>query len=133
MRAVEYVRIDRINQNTSGFGGNITTTSQIYIFEVALGKGEAVDLNVLFTHSSGDIDIDIEIHNKEGLLSTVAFFNSSDKDESGVFTASESGVFWLKVYGFNGATNTFDVNISFEHNETCFPVGKAPKLAIICF
>ncbi|RBP52759.1 PPC domain-containing protein [Arenicella xantha] len=130
MGALEHIRIDKISQNTNESGLEIATASQQYVFEVELKKGQRVTASIFFTH--GDGDLDLRLIAKKDLSNTIAISDSADNQESIEFSASESGVYWFYVYGYTGALNTFDYDFEFDGDELCFPVGKTPRIAVVC-
>ena len=123
-------RIDKISQNTNESGLEIATAGQQYVFEVELKKGQRVTANIFFTH--GDGDLDLVLIAKKDLSNTIAISDRTDNPESIEFSGGESGVYRFYVYGYTGALNSFDYDFEFDADELCFPVGKMPKIAVVC-
>jgi hypothetical protein len=99
--------------------------------EVDLNNGDKVAFTAAFTHALGDLDV--AIYGKNDLTQLLQGASSSTDGEFFEYTASKPGPYWIRVYGFAGATNVFGYSIDYTRNDgVCFPVKTANKVAIIC-
>lgn len=86
-------------------------------FEVDLQRGEQLTTTVSFDHTVGDLDV--RVTDPQGNF--VASSTSTSDDEQLTVTASQSGTYYVKVYGHSGAANAYDMqmetqNDRFEYN-----------------
>jgi hypothetical protein len=106
------------NQPGSGWGANVDRTispaGDVDYAVIGCGsangvvpKGTIKDIRVGFTHASGDIDIDVLDPTGVILGQSHGVTNLEVVDISAL---NKSGAV-LKVYGFNGATNSYSVTI----------------------
>jgi hypothetical protein len=77
-------------------------------FALELQAGQTVSVLVSFSHASGDLDIQLLDVSQGNIDSGI----SVDDDESIEFTVSDAGTYYLKVYGYNNAVNSYDLAVS---------------------
>lgn len=79
------------------------------VFELRLSTGTAFVVEVLFSHSRGDIDVAVFAGSLTGrkLASGV----SADDNENIRVVADATGAFFVVVYGYQGAVNEYDIKI----------------------
>ena len=77
----------------------------IDLFAVDLATGERVIADTSFTHAQGDLDI--SLHDSTGARVTVA--ESTTDNEHLEAAAAQTGRYYLMVYGYQNATNTYDL------------------------
>lgn len=107
-----------------------SATMDQYI-EVNLNAGDQMQFNMGFTHANGDLDV--VLYRKEDLTTPLAGSATSSDGELFEYTATETGLHWVRVFGFQGATNIYGYSINYKRNELpCFPVKAANKIALIC-
>ncbi len=70
-------------------------------------------VSISFDHSQGDLEM--TLYESNG--STVLDSSTSSSNSESVSVSSSTGFFFVKVYGFNGASNFY--NINFNVNSTC--------------
>jgi len=78
-----------------------------YLLE--LGPGQQLQVTIQFSHGQGDLDL--ALLDPNGLI--VATSRSETTTEEVTHTASTAGAYLFAVYGFAGATNTYDTDLSF--------------------
>ena len=99
--------------------------------EVELQPGDQLTFAAQFSHASGDLDV--ELYEKNNLRAVLAESASTSDNESLEFTASHAGKYWIRVFGYAGATNTYAFSIVFKRNDVmCIPIGKKGSISIIC-
>lgn len=77
------------------------------VFELVLTERSAVSIRVGFSHALGDLDAEL----RQGGLTGPAVANgvSGDDDERLDVSGLEPGVYYLRVYGYGGATNRYSL------------------------
>jgi hypothetical protein len=78
---------------TAGTYADLTSCGDPDWFEIALGAGESLNLDVLFEHAEGDIDITLYDDGATVLMVS----DSSDDDEGFVFNAGAAGTYFVEV------------------------------------
>jgi hypothetical protein len=78
-----------------------------YLLE--LGPGQQLQLKIQFSHNQGDLDL--ALLDPNGLI--VATSRSETNDEEISHTAGTGGAYIFAVYGFAGATNSYDIVVSY--------------------
>ncbi|MBL71656.1 MAG: hypothetical protein CMB41_00610, partial [Euryarchaeota archaeon] len=89
-------------------GLSIHSTTDVDYFEVDMVAGVTYYVNVTFQHFNGDIDIEWE-------TATGGFLSSSGSTsniESMTVFASTTQATYVHVYGYSGAINTYDIEIT---------------------
>jgi len=97
-------------------------------FAVTAAAGDTIDVQLLFTHASGDLDLYlIDAQNPDPPL---ASSESSDDNEAINFTVASAGTYYVVVVPYNGAQNTYRLTLTvtpasqtctddgFENNDT---------------
>ena len=92
-----------------------------------------VSIAVTFSHALGDIDIELV----DAGLNPLADSMTITDNENIEFPIPVTGVYFLKVFGFENDRNLYDMDIMVQDppsdSELCFPVlAKNMKIAIIC-
>lgn len=72
-------------------------------FSVSLSAGESLSVSMTFTHSSGDLDLELLSAGGDVLTSSAGVSNS----EQISYTASAAETVFVRVFGFAGASNTY--------------------------
>ena len=82
-----------------------------HYFAVDLEQGEELTATIEFDHSSqGDLDLDI--HGPDQMELTGGY--STTDDESADLIASQPGTYYINPYGYNGATNEYELQIEIQ-------------------
>ena len=84
-------------------------------FAVQVDQGEIIDLLVLFDHNAGDIDV--SLRDPSGAL--IGFSVDTDDDEEITLRAQTTGTYLVRVYGFDGATNSYAMALDILPEDTC--------------
>jgi len=82
-------------------------------YAIDLTTGDTMTATVRFRHAE-DGDLDLYLYAPGQLERPAAFSESYDDDESVTHTAAEDGTFHLRVAGFEGAVNTYRLELSIE-------------------
>gem|GEM_PF-4417465 len=77
-------------------------------FVLSLNKGDHVRILIEFTHANGDIDA--KVFDQDGR--TVVSATSSTDNEEIQFEAQSDGAYYLKVYGYGGAKNSYNLDVT---------------------
>lgn len=89
------------------------------LFVVELMRGDVLTANLRFSHSQGDLELTAFEPGQEALVTDtgdtgVAYSWSSTDNETLNFPARSSGYHFLSVFGANGATAAYQLDVSFE-------------------
>jgi hypothetical protein len=76
-------------------------------FAITLAQGERLVVSVSFQHAAGDIDIRLNRPSGARLSSSTSVSNRERIE----ITAQEAGTYTLRVYGYSGATNDYELRI----------------------
>lgn len=74
----------------------------------SVAAGATINVTITFTHSNGDLDL----HLYNSSSSKVAYSESSSNQEVISYTVPSAGDYYIKVYGYNGATNSYSMSIN---------------------
>jgi Bacterial pre-peptidase C-terminal domain len=85
-------------------GLEVCSTNEDY-FEITVPAGGSVTARIEFTHSAGDLDMTLY----QGENKIASSTSSNDAEEASV---SAAGTYILRVYGYNGAANTYSLTIT---------------------
>ncbi|MEM7194475.1 MAG: PPC domain-containing protein [Pseudomonadota bacterium] len=122
----------RLNNNVELPNEEIETPTQDNYIAIYLDAGESVEARIEFTHAFGDLDM--HLYRRDNLSSFIDSSAGIFDSETIEFTADESGEYWIRVFGFAGATNNYSMTISFDRVLTCFVVQTAANARVpICF
>jgi len=78
-------------------------------YKVYLGAvGETIDVTINFTHANGDLDL--ELYNSSG--TRIDYSTSTSNQEIVSYTISSSGYYYIRVFGYQGATNSYGMNVN---------------------
>ena len=88
-------------------GLEISDSEDVDYFAVDVEEGETITANIEFSDEEGDLDLEIQDSDGDYLTSSI----SVSDDETAEYTASESGTYYVQVYGFSGATADYDIDI----------------------
>lgn len=80
------------------------------VFALALDARASVQVELTFAHGLGDLDAELRAGGPSGPV--VASAVSGDDDERLEVAGLEPGVYYLRVYGYAGATNTYDLDVA---------------------
>ncbi len=98
-------------------------------FRVRLPANKEARFSVFFE----DIFVDIDIRLLDENGNTLASSTSVSDDEEILFTPTEAGTFFLRVYEFStNFDHYYDLEIDFEEDELCFPIIGQQGMAVIC-
>ena len=103
---------DEANATDLGDGGTetgleISNAEDEDFFAVDADAGELVTAEATFSHYDGDLDV--EIRNPDGEVVTSSL--SITDDERVSHTAETNGTYYVVVYGYSGATNSYDIDV----------------------
>jgi len=87
-------------------------------YAIPLDEGESVSLSMDHDHSEGDLDLAVYDPDQHWVTNSY----SATDDESVTFNATQSGDYYVMVYGYNGASAAYDLsyattNDRFELND----------------
>jgi hypothetical protein len=74
-------------------------------YAVDLQEGDTITATILFAHAEGDLDMALHYPNCELLAAS----QSSTDNEQLVYQAASAGTYHIRVYGFRGAENDYDL------------------------
>jgi hypothetical protein len=80
-------------------------------FRIAVAAGARMEVLVQFRHQDGDLDV--ELYQADGTTRIASSAGTSDS-ESVVYKATAAADVLLKVFGYNGAANTYSVTVAFQ-------------------
>lgn len=92
--------------NSGTYNNLKVCAGDIDFYKVVVPSGGSLRATINFTHSAGDLDM--ELLNSSGGRITVS--QSTENTES--VTASSAGTYYLRVYGYSGATGDYSLTIS---------------------
>jgi hypothetical protein len=84
-------------------------------FGIVVPPGDEVNVEAVFSHAGGDIDVELYAPTDETTPILVAESTTDDETialTSAMTTANGGGVYKLHVYGFGGATNSYALELS---------------------
>lgn len=84
------------------------TTGENHFFAVELNEGDTLDVTMEFTHSEGDLDINLFDPEERRAASAT----SLDDDETVSMTATASGTHYINPYGFSGGPNSYELVVT---------------------
>jgi len=82
-------------------------------YGLVLKKGDIVTVSLKFKHSDGDIDMKLQDSGGHGIGSSA----SSSDNENITKEIKKDGTYYVKVYGYHGAQNTYDMDVKIKHND----------------
>lgn len=92
-----------------GFYAGLTTCSgNDDYYAIDLTAGQSLDVDVLFSHALGDVDA--RLYDASG--AELDRGTSTTDDEALSHTASSAETVFLRVYGYDGATNDYDLDVT---------------------
>ena len=77
-------------------------------YAVELNAGDGLTAQIFFDDEQGDLDLQIQDEEGRVLASSVSI---SDHEEATVGSVQNGGLYFIRVYGFLGATGDYDLNI----------------------
>lgn len=113
-------------------------------FAIALNAHDVLDINLLFTHADGDLDL--ALFEPDGTIAQGAY-SVNDNESITDYEAPAAGLYAVRVRGFSGATNAYQLVLgltpyvapcpedNLEENDTvgtATPYAGAPVSAQIC-
>lgn len=93
----------------SATGLDIHDANDLDVFRIERPSGGSIDALVSFSHQAGDLDAQLRSGSVTG--SAVSYGTSISDDESLSVTGLAPGTYFLVVYGYSGATNTYDLDL----------------------
>lgn len=78
-------------------------------FEMDIRRGQNLDVNVLFSHADGDLDV---ILYKASTMRVVARGNSHTDNELLTLQSLDAGKYLLRIFGFNNSLNHYELRLS---------------------
>jgi len=84
-------------------------------FAVNLTDGQILEVNVLFSHAGGDIDLQVFDPNDARLGQSV----SVTDNERVAVRAQMAGLYTIRVYGYGGASNNYTMNVDVLPSTAC--------------
>ena len=79
-------------------------------YQVQLDAGASVQVEIIFEHADGDLDMGLYDVDSSSLGSST----STNNREEISHTASSAGAFYIKVYGYSNAQNVYSLSVSVE-------------------
>ena len=73
-----------------------------------VSAGATINATTNFTHANGDLDL--TLWNSSGIQ--VGLSESTNNQEGIVYTAPSTGDYYIKVYGYNGAKNSYSMSVT---------------------
>ena len=92
-------------------GLSIHSSTDVDYFEIDMISGTTYYANITFVHANGDIDVGWDTASGSWLTSSAGIGNV----ESLQVTATANQTTYLDVYGYSGATNTYDIEITTDN------------------
>ncbi|MGB1766490.1 MAG: hypothetical protein ACPHJE_03820, partial [Poseidonia sp.] len=92
-------------------GLSIHSSTDVDYFEIDMVSGTTYYANITFVHANGDIDVGWDTASGSWLTSSGGIGNV----ESMQVTATANQTTYLDVYGYSGATNTYDIEITTDN------------------
>lgn len=89
-------------------GLSIDSSTDTDFFEIVMQPGVTYYVNVSFTHTNGDIDVGWDSSSGSWLTSSGGTSNL----ESMQYSSTTNQTTYVDVYGYSGAVNTYDIEIS---------------------
>ncbi len=86
-------------------------------FSVQVNTGDTLTVSLRFTHADGDVDLDLFSGGTR-----LARSNSVTDQEAITHTATASGVLWVRVYGYGGDENDYDLTVTITPAPVAAPV-----------
>ncbi len=77
-------------------------------FAIDLVSGQSLDVSIAFSHSAGDLDLQLVDDND----AEITVSESTDDDEAISVTAAYTGTHYLHVYGYQGAATDYDLDVA---------------------
>jgi len=77
-------------------------------YKFYLKKGYALDIYIEFTHSEGNLDLELYNSNMQLIHGS---YSVNDSERVYTFNDSEDTYYYIKIYGYNGATNSYDMYV----------------------
>ncbi len=85
----------------------ITCDDDWYLIPAAAGT--TINVSAVFSHSTGDVDI--TLHDPTG-LQVASSLSGTDDEEIGPYVATMAGAYAVRVYGYLGAQNIYDLSVA---------------------
>ncbi len=85
-------------------------------YRIFMFVDETLIVDLTFTHADGDVDVnlyDTGVTPDTLAGHQVAFSNSASDDEHIEYTIPSDGDYYIRVYGYNGAENSYTLQVSF--------------------
>jgi hypothetical protein len=92
----------------------ISSATDSDYFAVQADAGDTITADIAFSHANGDLDmtlVDADGNYLDGAISTT-------DDESVEYTVSESGTYYVEVYAYSDAPNSYDIDVNTSSSGT---------------
>ncbi len=90
---------------------SISSASDVDFYKVEMTAGKILDFRIFFKHSEGDLDF-IVYKKVNGKFEAVSKKQSSTDNEAVRLKVNSSNVYYIKVYGYKGATADYKLTFS---------------------
>ena len=90
-------------------GAQLNTCGGADFYAVEVGAGKTLNARVSFVHDSGDIDV--RLYDRDGTTQLASSAGTDDNEEIS-HMVMEAGVYFINVYGFLGANNTYTLSVT---------------------
>lgn len=109
----DYTRSVYISNNETIFG-KICPGDEDW-FSFLIDSSKRVTINLLFTHSSGDLDMELYKEDlQNNTLRIIGWSYGVEDDEQIIAELREPLIYYIRVYGYSGATNEYLLGITME-------------------
>ncbi len=99
-------------------------SSDVDVFRVTLTSSASLSVQLSFVHARGDIDL--SLHAGQLGSAAIASSASSDDDEQLQAELLPAGTYFVRVFGYNGATNSYSITVDPGQSAPVEPVEPAP-------
>ncbi|MBN1947487.1 MAG: PPC domain-containing protein [Bradymonadales bacterium] len=102
--------------------GQICNQTDVDYYTFTLTSQQQVEVTLNFTHSSGDLDLQLQDHNGGNLATS-----QSTNNVEFVNPVLPAGQYFIRVYGYSGATGPFTLQLAVRSNtaSTCSDAGNS--------
>ncbi|AYF43395.1 trypsin-like peptidase domain protein [Halobacteriovorax sp. BALOs_7] len=95
-------------ESGDSFKAEIESSQEMDFYKVEMKAGEVLDFEIKFSHAQGDLDF-VVYKKVGGSFKVVSRKQSSTDDERVRLRVSTSKTYYVKVYGYRGATAEYEV------------------------
>jgi len=118
---------DFVNSACYKSGLRINTGNEDW-FKVVLTQAGTLNVVVVFTPGGGDRDLDSYIYNESNTL--LSSGESGSPNEVMSTGSVSAGTYYIRIYGYNGANNNYDLDLSFQASGNQAPVALSQTVSV---